>query len=195
MSEQTPTLLDQLEIIWKWLSAILTLALTFGVPIWIKRIEKKNSADLEKVKSELDRSLQVQMLQIEREQKIYRDIWGTLVDFRKAVSELRPVIELGVSEEPEEERKTRRLVNLRTIAQCFLDLANRERPFYAEEVYQKFQKLSDLIRTESIDYEMGTPKDGREYWETRRNNLTAIEREIDEILEAIRTRLGQGAGV
>ena len=180
------------KLIFPW----LTFFLGSGFAIWQIAINKRNNADLEEFKSKLDRGLHVHKLQFEKEQNVYQDVWSKLIDLRKAVSELRPVLELGVSnEEEEEERKKARLVNLSVKAQCFLDQVNKERPFYAEAVFSELHELADLVRNESIDYDMGTPDDGPDYWKTRRENLTVIEEKTVEICDAIRNRLEQVSSV
>ena len=198
MSEQNPFILEQATSLWKAISPWVTLLLTVlsaAIPFWLKRIEKKNRAALDKLKSRLDRRLHVHKLQFEKEQSVYQDVWGNLIDLRKAVSELRPVIDIGLSKVPEEEQRRERLKNLSTTAQCFLDQVNKERPFYAEGVYIILHELAELVRNESIDYDMGRPEDGPDYWKTRKENLNAIEEKTNVICEAIRERLDQVSGV
>jgi DNA repair ATPase RecN len=127
--------------------------------------------------------------QFDKELSVYEQIWATLIDVAKAVAQLRPVLDRFDPAQTEDERKSARLSRLDEAAQRYLDQVNKERPFYATEVYKSLQELVKIVRVEAVEYQYGDSSKLGDYWEKALGNSEAIRAKVDEICEAIRGRI------
>lgn len=177
---------------------ILTALIAFAGKMWLNYLNEKQKGEvnkeLEKLKATLDTQVHVHKLQFETELKIYQEIWGILIEVRKATAKLRPFLDSIDPNETEEERKQGRLTEFGNAFQKFMDQVNKERPFYPEEIYSKLHDLIATVREEAIDYQYGEPRD-RGYWEKAQENSGVINQHIDEICGAIRQRIAKVSAV
>src|SRR5215213_11200962 len=70
----------------------------------IERVRSQHTAELERVRSDLNRALNVHKLQYETELKTYEQIWVDLVDVQRAALSLRPVVDTLPHDEAEKQR-------------------------------------------------------------------------------------------
>lgn len=161
------------------------------VEVEIEAFRAEASANSLRLQHALDRRLHVHALQFEKEQKVYEEIWATLIEMAKSVSQLRPPLDYHKPEETEEQRKLARLSRLSESAQRFLDQVNKERPFYARDVYDKLHELGQIVRVEAIEYQYGDASELSDYWRKALENSKAISAKIDEVCEVIRRRIGE----
>ena len=182
---------------------VVTGLLAFAGKIWINSLNEAQKGDIStelerlkadlgatnlKLQSALDRDLHVHKLQFEKEQSVYAAIWSTLVEVQKAVVQLRPVLDYVQPDESEEERKRKRLSAVFEAFNPFLDQINKERPFYAEDVYKELHELRSLMHREVSEYRILDPHDDG-YWDRQQANAKSITDKIDAICEAIRDRM------
>jgi hypothetical protein len=185
--------------------AVAVGLLAFAGKVWVDRTgtrqKAKLSSQIEALRAEtaegrqrlqhiLDRQLQVHALQFKKELEVYEEIWRTLIEMAKAVTQLRPPLDYYNPKETEDERKRDRLTQLNEAGQSFLDQMNKERPFYAPTVHEKLVALQSEIRKEAIEYQYDDQAKNREYWEKALANSKSIQTLIDETCEAIRVRIG-----
>ena len=84
----------------------------------------------ERLKAKLEKGLHIHKVQFEKEFKIYEDLWSKLVELQKAALSLRPVSDMVDPKETEGERKTRRLTRFGDAIDEFIDVTDKNRPFY-----------------------------------------------------------------
>ena len=151
---------------------------------------------VEAIKADLATRQHFSRVRYERELKVYEELWPKLCDLQAAVLSLRPAFDWGppkgVSEE--EERQSRRKQFLEA-HRSFFQSVNLARPFYATDVWEQLNQLVKLCWGEAVDWGLfSNPRDRErrtDYWETAEKNSEAIEKHIDLICEAIRTRLSR----
>ncbi len=183
----------------------VTALIGFLGKIWINYLHEQHKGEfnvqIEKVKSELQKThielqaslnaqLHVHKVQFEKELQVYEEIWASLIEVRKETTKLRPLLDHINPEESEEERKRKRLVSFGEAFQVFLDKVNKERPFYAQEVYEKLQELIDLVQTEAIEYQH-LKGDSADYWKKAMENSKQINELIETSCERIRSRIAK----
>jgi hypothetical protein len=171
--------------------------------IWVDRTIEKYKRDyseqLKRVQSELDKTsrlleaelqkgIHIHKIQFEKEFNLYGLIWEQLVQVRKNALSLRPILDTVDPGEPEEERMRRRLRELAESFNPFIDLVEKHRPFYPQEVYESLVRLIKQIHSEAIDYEY-KERPRSEYWREARTNQETIVKLIDDICESIRRRI------
>lgn len=171
--------------------------------IWVEKTiqtyKKASEAELKQAQSELDKALRllqceldkdihIHGVQFEKEFKIYEEIWGSLVDVKRKALALRPTLDMIDPSEQEEERMRRRLQEFATEFNPFVTLVEKHRPFYPADVYTSLINLVKEIHGEAIDYEYVERKRS-EYFKEARKNQEKIVSLIDDVCEAIRTRV------
>ena len=177
--------------------------------IWVEKTvqtyKKASDAELKQAQSELDKALRllqteldkdihIHRIQFEKEFKIYEEIWGSLVDVKKKALALRPTLDMIDPSEQEEERMRRRLQEFATEFNPFVTLVEKHRPFYPADVYTSLINLVKEIHGEAIDYEYVERKRS-EYFKEARKNQEKIVSLIDEVCEAIRTRVSSSVPI
>lgn len=153
----------------------------------VEAVRREHQAEIERLRTELTKTVHAHRVQVELELDAYRDVWRALVRARRATLGLRPVLDT-VPEEGEEARRKKRLAQFEEAFSAYLNAVDEWRPFYPPEI---FEHLNDLVKTyheEAIDYSLTDPEK-REYWEKAQQNVEEITRLIDEICEAIRERV------
>jgi hypothetical protein len=153
---------------------------------------KKTQSELDKairlLQSELDKGIHIHKVQFEKEFRIYEEIWSNLVDVKKKALSLRPTLDSIDPSEQEEERMRRRLQELASAFNPFVDLVEKHRPFYPSNVYSSLINLVKEIHGEAIDYEYSERKRS-EYFKEARKNQEKIVALIEEVCESIRARV------
>ena len=155
----------------------------------IERVRSQYATDLERVRSDLTRSLNVHKLQYETELRTYEEIWKDLVDVQRAALSLRPMIDSVPRDEAERNRVVqKRLEAFGEAFNRFTARVHSRRPFYPQSIFTVFDELLRLAHSEAIDVEWGDKHD-RDYWKDARRNATAISDQVDKICDAVRARL------
>lgn len=187
------------------IQAILTSLLAFLGKVWLTRIHDRERANLETnleaVKSQqresnqqlqafLDKTLHAQRLQIEKEFISLEAIWSSLVDLRSKTMQLRPKSDHIDPKESKDERKEKRYNEFYESHKHFSAAVEKNRPFFAAEIYEKLLSLNQVIQSEADDYWFLDPEeDRRKYWERATDNREKILVGIEEVCNAIRLRV------
>jgi len=187
---------------------VILVLINFLGLIQLKRIGEKDKgkvqSEIEKLKNELtqtnqklqvalDKSLHIHKVQFEKEFNIYEDIWQKLVEIKKATLSLRPRFDSVDPQESLEERKKKRMDSFSSSFTPFRDSIEKNRPFYAQDIYKLLNDLLKVTYNEAIDFQYSEKQD-RQYWEEGKKNEEEILQKIEAICESIRNRF-QGVEV
>ncbi len=156
----------------------------------VERVRTDYALQIEKVKSDLSKSSYVHKLQFETEFQAFQEIWKKLLGLRNQTLSLRPIIDIGAqSAEEFEERKKQRLKDFTDSFNDFVLLAETNKPFYPQSIWNELEALILIVRKEAVGYSFGDPDDGKKYWDEALANRDKILAKIDLICEAIRNRI------
>lgn len=170
---------------------VLVLSSWLG-KIWANRLmgeeKAKHNQELEKLRADLGKTVHVHGAQFEREFSAYEEIWKHLIEVKRAVLQLRPMMDYVDPGETKEERQERRLANFGKHFRAYRDSVDKNRPFYAPVVWEQLQDLKASLHGEAVDYQY-TSREEAEYWKEAMENSKEISEQIDRICTAIRSRL------
>lgn len=157
----------------------------------VEKVRTDYALQIEHMKSDLSKTIHVHKLQFETEFHAFKEIWEKLLVVRNRTLTLRPVIDTKTeSEEGNKRRKQKRLKLFADSFSAFVELAEKNKPFYPKEIWNELDALIQTIRKEAIGYRYGDPEyDGMKYWDEALNNKDMILAKIESICEAIRTRI------
>lgn len=155
----------------------------------LTNLQAQLDATNERLRAELEKGLHIHKVQFEKEFKIYEELWSKLVELRKASLSLRPAMDMVDTKETEGKRKTKRLTRFGNAIAEFIDVTDKNRPFYSEDVYQSMEKLWKLTHSEAIEYKHLNPHDDK-YWDKAQKNREEILTEIEQCCKIIRGRIG-----
>ncbi len=83
----------------------------------------------EQWRAELGKHAFVHQVQFETEFNVYRDVWKSLVELKRATLALRPVLDTVDLNEPEDVRKRKRYGRFVDAYNAFIDAVDLQRPF------------------------------------------------------------------
>jgi hypothetical protein len=154
----------------------------------VNQLQQKLDSTNSRLQAELDKGLHIHRIQFEKEFKIYEELWAKLIELRRATLSLRPVMDSIDPKETDSDRKTKRLTNFSDAVGGFIDVTDKNRPFYSEDVYRSMGNLWSLTHSEAIEYKHQNPhNDG--YWEKAQKNRDEILAEIEKCCLKIRDRI------
>lgn len=164
--------------------------------VWLLRIVEREKHGLQrqldetnrKLQAELDRDLHVSKIQFDTEFANYKSIWECLVDLRASTLQIRPMLDFIDPKEPKEDRLKRRLTAFQGNFNALREQVEKNKPFYAQSVYDKLTTVIDLCHSEAIDAEY-QERPSREYWQEAEKSRNDILVAIDETCESIRSRV------
>ena len=130
----------------------------------LKDVQAQLDATNKHLQAELDKGIHIHKVQFEKEFQSYEELWSKLVELRKVALSLRPLMDTVDPKETEDQRKTKRLTRFGDAIGDFIDAANKNRPFYSEDVFQSMDKLWNLAHSEAIEYKYLNPHDDS-YWD------------------------------
>lgn len=142
-----------------------------------------------KINAFIDRSTHVSKAQFDKEFGVYQEIWEAMIPLRQSTLTLRPMLDQTDPNQPEEERIKERLQKFGPAFMTYRDIIEKNKPFYAESVYEKLFKVLELCHTEAIEYQFKDDRNLKDYWEGQRKNHVAINKAIDDSCESIRKRI------
>ncbi len=154
----------------------------------IEAIKKEANIALEKVRAFSEKDLFIHRLQFEKEFSIYVELWGKLIELKRATSFLRPIIDYVIEGETEEERKKRRLEEF---GKAFTDVNGvfqKSRPFYSEEVYKSVNEIIQIANSEGAQYKFSDSIRFDDY-EKAEKHVTLINERIENVCNSIRERI------
>jgi len=154
----------------------------------IKDITEK----VEAVRVEYVKRQHVHQMTFDKEFEILSEVWGTLVDLRSATQGLRPLLDHYDPNEPDEERRSKRLQKFAESYNVFANTVVKNQPFYPKEIYESLFEIMMIAREEADEYSLHDP-DRRpldsQYWKNALNNQRRIIEVVDKVCEQIRERI------
>lgn len=165
----------------------IPILLAIGLAVWNLVMQR----NIQELKKSHDRQLFVHQLQFEKEFGIYSELWGKLVDLRKNAYKLRPIADATPVDETYEETIKKRIEETEKTANDFINLTEKNKPFYEEKVYEKLQEIVLLIEDELFDVwthylEKPRPKD---YFKKGEENFKKLLEKIENVNVEIRARI------
>ncbi len=155
----------------------------------LESIRSDTSRALETIRHSFSKEQLRHQVRYQREFEIYEEMWVVLNELQWKARGLRPIVD-SVPESEQDERQKR----LDELAKSFAEaqkVINSQRPFYADEIYVLAGKLLQMALIESFDYRQGyRGKPHMEYWESARKASEKIDSLVNDILAAIRKRIG-----
>lgn len=177
--------------------------------VWSERIARKEGEERDRRIAELNaridgqaaemrakldvavqRTVHVSRLQFEHEYEIYKAAWERLFFLRQATLSLRPIMDWVDPGETKEQRKQKRMNAFREPYNAFLDVVEKNKPFYPTGIYDSLSAVREKCRHELIDYEYDE-RPGSEYYKEARRNQEEIIKLIEASCDAIRNRVTQ----
>jgi hypothetical protein len=152
----------------------------------VELVKHEFTAEVERLKAGLDRATHVSKRQFDVEFAIYRDVWEKLVVLRQAFFALRPFVSEIVPPQVGQERLQRRIDAFNSAYAEFVNAADRNQPFYSEEVYQELSAIIDICIDEKFESEF--PDIEKNYWQLVRESKQKLLKSIDAAYKAIRAR-------
>jgi hypothetical protein len=148
---------------------------------------------VEFIKGEIGAQLYVHQMRYQNEFQLLKALSEKIIDLRNSALSLRPVIDSFDPNEPEDERKKRRLDRYFEAGRALYQLSEAQKPFYPEEIYEAVSKLDKTVWKEVVGYKHGSEKspsfDHKKYWEQAADNAKEITSIVDEVMGLIRKRI------
>ena len=162
----------------------------------IEGVRSQYSADLERLRTDLARGLNIHKARYETELRTYQEIWKALVPLYHTTLLLRPTRVFGPPVPPGamEEHKRNLLDTVKEEFNAFADLVYTTRPFYPESVYVELIKVMQLAHGEAQALRLHDPAKTPDYWDKAQANADAIIAQFDKICDTIRARLAETGG-
>jgi len=158
----------------------------------IEGVRIQYSRELERLRTDLARGLNMHKARYETELETYKAIWAKLVPLEHATLLLRPTKVFGPMPTGSAEEHQRQLLRaFGEVFNPFRDLVYKTRPFYPESVYRELTKLMSLVYGEAQEFRLHDPGKAREYWDKALANADAIVEQIDRICDTMRSRLNE----
>lgn len=156
-------------------------------------LRRRFESEMLRSKTESDKLVFVHRMQFEKEFSVYVDLWSQLIEMRRAALGLRPVFDQMDLNESEDERRRARSTRFVTAHNAFLEVVDRQRPFIADVIYASCMKILDLALDEQTAYQYGDDRPSRDYWKDSQANAEKFRRLVDEVCDAVRTRINSMA--
>jgi hypothetical protein len=143
---------------------------------------------LENLKGKVSRENYIHQLQFEKEFDIYKQLWESLTDLKNYTAQLRPQMDHGDKDKSHDELVKDRLIHIAELRNNHIEMFEKNKPFYSEQVYKKLLDFNKIIKDEtfSAKYDDSTT---REYWEIAKDNVEKMYSVSDEICNIIRKRI------
>ena len=136
----------------------------------------------------VQRTVHVSKLQFEHEYAIYKAAWERLFSLRQATLSLRPTMDHVDPNETREQRIQKRMAAFTEPYNSFLDVVEKNKPFYPPAIYEALSAVREKCHHELIDYEYHERPRSEYYKEARKNHENIIQL-IEITCEAIRSRV------
>ncbi len=160
-----------------------------------KRIEEVKSAyahELETVRAAIGSRLGIHQFRYQREFEFLMMLSEKVVELRDASVMLRPESEYVSLDEPEEERKRKKLVRYNTASRDLYQFYEPRRPFLPESLLESLRSLDKVAWGEVVQFRHRVPHGqgyDPKYWENALENAAKINAAAEAVLAAIRERV------
>ncbi|EMN7358641.1 hypothetical protein WB890_004374 [Vibrio parahaemolyticus] len=156
----------------------------------IENVKIDYATQLEETKAALMSRISTHSYRFEKEYEVLSQLTECLVELRSATLQLRPLFDQVDINEPEVERKNKRLGRLYDARKALFQVRESKRPFFTEEIYQSVLDIDKTAHHESIGYELHSPNGLRsDYWEDAEKNQAAITQSVEQAMAKIRERV------
>jgi hypothetical protein len=155
----------------------------------IQEVRSKYSKDLELLKSELTRRSYIHGLRYENEFKLLKQLWQKLVDLERAAILLRPEAEYADPSKSDQEKRMERLGRLYLAIKAFLDVVEKNQPFYPNEIAVASGEPMAMVREEEIQYRNRKPDNDPDHWDFACKNSEEIKKKRGALLDLIKERI------
>jgi hypothetical protein len=191
-------------------SVVLAALFSFVGRIWIDRIANDEAREREEkladlramfnkehaqLKAQLDVKTQKEMFidkhQFEHEYNIYKQVWEALIELQESVLKIRPEREYVHSGESQEARVKRKIAAFTEVYDMYIDVMEKNKPFYSPEVYLALTEVRDRCDDEAADAGEIERLGLNEYWTQAERNREGVIASIERACEAIRTRIAR----
>lgn len=161
----------------------------------IEGVRSQYSADLERLRTDLARGLNIHKARYETELHTYQEIWRKLVPLYHTTLLLRPTRVFGpIPSVPKDEHNRKLLITFAEEFSPFAEIVYTTRPFYPESVYVELMKVLELVYGEAQALRLYDPAKTPDYWDKALENANEIIAQIDKICDTIRARLAETGG-
>lgn len=144
---------------------------------------------VESIRATYASHLHVSQLRYSKEYELLERLVPLVVEVRDAARGLRPPVDHIDPNEPEGERKKRRLERYREAARELHLVMEGARPFYPEGIYDALRKLQDSAFMEALQFQDADHELDRDYWEQAVKSAEKIVDSANEVLDAVRQRI------
>lgn len=159
----------------------------------VEAIKHEYSTDLESLKAVIGSKLYIHQTRYQNEFNILIDLSEKLIELRDSSLGLRPVADYVDPNEPEEEKKKRRLNRYHDAAMALYRVYETRQPFYPDKIYDGIKELDKVVWKEVVQYKNRSDKEGRgfdpEYWDKAEANSEEISKVADNVINLIRNRV------
>lgn len=156
----------------------------------IEIVKINYATQLEETKAALLSKFSSYNYRFEKEYEVLSQLTECLVEVRSATLQLRPIFDKINLDEPEEERKNKRLDRLYAARKALFLVRENKRPFFTEAIYQAILDIDKTAHHESRYFELYSPNDlKKNYWEDAEKNQKAITQSVEQAMGEIRERV------
>lgn len=156
----------------------------------LERERAKYDKELESLKAKLAQKHTIHKLQFEKEFSIYLKLWEALVKLRDACADLVPGGKFVSGDESPEQRKEKESHELASAYVEVVRLVEKQRPFYAVEVYENASQLISKAWQQTVQAGFGQGQPVSRRYEQMKDRVDEMSAIIDNIESSIRKRIG-----
>lgn len=167
-----------------WVPVVISLVSSIALAIWNIFQQKR----FEDFKKEAEKQLFNHRLKFEKEFVIYDELWANLIELRKSIVMLQPLVDYQTPGKTYEDTIKERLIKLTELSNATVDLFLKRKPFYSIAVYDRIEPLLKLVRQEILEVKPSAMTAER-YWEKRQHTVAELIALSDQICDAIRKRV------
>ncbi|WHZ23301.1 MAG: hypothetical protein OJF47_002413 [Nitrospira sp.] len=157
----------------------------------IEGVKSGYAHELESVRAAIGSRLGIHQFRYQREFESLVQLSEKVVELRDATVMLRPESEYVNPEEPEQDRKQRKLTRYTAASRDLYQFYEPRRPFLPEALLESLRVLDQVAWHEVIQFRHRAPHgDGYDpkYWDNALENAAKIQAASDAVLLAIRQR-------
>jgi len=156
-------------------------------------IKYEYSSEIESLKAAIGSHLYIHQTRYRNEFNMLKELSEKIVNLRDSALGLRPEMDDVDSNEPEYERKKKRLNRYHEAATALYRVYETRKPFLPDKIYEGFRKLDKVVWKEVVEHKNRSVQKSRrfdpKYWDKARNNAEQISKAAESLTELIRVRV------
>lgn len=150
----------------------------------LQRIKHEQEKELKRIQNIGEKDIYNYKLRFDKEFEIYQELWSTFFDLLSSAIQLRPARDYIDPKVSEEDIKNERLDKYRNASNNFVNIFEKNRPFYDPGIYEIANKIFHIATKEAIHY--AHKKIEFEDYEVSEKNIKKLLQYRDDLCEAIR---------